>query len=227
MGGVGCSARIVVHARIMDVILIKQRLERTGKKKDCGAIDVMAEYDNRVKSGEMVYAAESETPTENFIVNAIMLHNKVLSDKHLSAIVYAMDASYGDKSPFALLTNLAVLVTSSKTAQNIRWVMLAIQDMLKCNLLAPSDISGPVLDGRRTQNRGLVHLLILKKELKDYLLDDYMVANGFDNAAKRPPYQPNSLQTMCAHEYACVLARTRKHRRKQRYNADAHMHTET
>ena len=157
--------------------MVKQMLEKGGKTLSTAV--VTAEYQKK-----MVYSSDSEPASGNFVESAVAVYNKIIKDKEPQGIIYQLDAAYGDKSPFALVTNLHTLLTCAKTSEYIRWCVCSIEDLLMGNMLAPGDITNTILSGAKTGGKGLIHLLMLKLDIKNHIINEDMGANNYDIEAR-------------------------------------------
>ena len=72
------------------------------------------------------------------------------------------------------------------TPENIEWCFLALADMQKSGRVTPDMISVAGLQGSLAHQggKGLIHLLVFKRELHGYLLDEYMPRKNIPAACK-------------------------------------------
>ena len=128
-------------------------------------------------------AAGSEAVTQNFIDHAIYVHTRALSIDSVRQVVSQFDEEYGPMTVFDSVTKLYQIATQCKTVQNMTWAFAAIADAFANKLLVPGDLGGNTLLGRGPQ-KGILHLLLLKRDMLEYLSEGFLDKYNFDSVVK-------------------------------------------
>ncbi len=96
-----------------------------------------------------------------------------------------MEQHYGHKNPVNSVTKLhAILTRCPSRPQHLEWVMVRLWDSLRSGLFDPKTLSVSCIKGTANGNKGLVSLLLLKKDLNEYFHNEVLAKMDFSAQAK-------------------------------------------
>ncbi|CAE7212943.1 unnamed protein product [Symbiodinium sp. CCMP2456] len=119
----------------------------------------------------------AEEISATWIQNAVKIQNSILSDKDVRNVVLWMEGEYGKSNPLNSIYSLEAIISSTKTREDILWVLDMITHGLKFLGMTPAEFSSRNL-GNKKGGKGVVHLFLFKKMLLEYL-NTWLVSHGF------------------------------------------------
>ena len=118
--------------------------------------------------------AEEISPT--WIQNAVKIQNNILSDKDVRNVVLWMEGEYGKSNPLNSIYALEAIVSTTKTREDILWVLDMMTHGLKFLGMTAAEFSSRNLGNKK--GKGIVHLFLFKKMLLEYL-NTWLVSHRF------------------------------------------------
>jgi hypothetical protein len=106
------------------------------------------------------------------LVDTLTVHKRLLSHGAVANLLLAMDDRPRGTNPFDNAQVLHNIISKGKSTQGIEWVMQGIAHLHRNGVLAKSDMfsSRGIGGTKETGNRGLVDLLLFKKECLGFVL---------------------------------------------------------
>lgn len=99
--------------------------------------------------------SSGENCTQNFVSSALNVWKTVISNPELKAILLLGDEMFGRKNVMDSLTKLeAVVQTARSSPDMIKFMLLTMFDLLLNGDMKAEDMSRPLLQGKRTGNKG-------------------------------------------------------------------------
>ena len=113
-------------------------------------------------------AVMSEKFSTSFIDAALTVDDRLLAIAAVKGVLEWWDQELGLAGPFNSVWKLEAVVHKAKTAAKIQWAIMSLSDQLQMQFITPGSVTKPKL-------RDLyVPVALLKLELKDYLLDEWL-----------------------------------------------------
>jgi hypothetical protein len=120
-----------------------------------------------------------------FVDTAFTVHNRLLFDADIAALLLEMDGKPRRDNPFDGAQTLQTIISKAKTTPRIKWVLMGMVHMLRNGVPAKSEqftIRG-IGGTKETANRGLAHALIFKNKCLAFLLGRLPFNLGFSDGA--------------------------------------------
>jgi hypothetical protein len=170
--------RISTYQRVVEIYLFKAKLIAAHG----GAVSnqrVQDEYNQHVN-----VASKADPINKSWVDMAIKIYEQGLILPEVVDVVVALE-EYGSTSPFNYITVLHGFITKARTKANVVWCFKSLQDYLRSKELRIGDISVRYMIGDTASgNRGLVDLLLLQKDFKEYLLGPILTEMGCSEDVK-------------------------------------------
>jgi len=162
--------------RVFEVVAVKLDLESNGTNKSATVQQVFDDFNAHAE-----FSPAGEILNFNYIDSSMTIYNRALSKNDVYETVAAFDEA--GNSPFDSITKMKQIITECKTEKKITWAFLAIADVFKAKLLVQGDLGGQNLMGK-AGSKGVLHLLVMKQEMCDYLLNEFIDTLDFDSVFK-------------------------------------------
>jgi hypothetical protein len=164
--------RISTYQRVVEIYLFKEKL-MAEHGANVSNQKVQEEYNRNVN-----VASKADPINKSWIDMAMKVYEQGLIFPEVVDVVMALE-EYGSSSPFNYITVLHGFVMKARTKANVLWCFKSLQDYLRSKELRLSDISVRYMIGdTSSNNRGLIDLLLLQKEFKEYLLGPILTEMG-------------------------------------------------
>ena len=162
------------HIQLMCVIMnYKSKQEKA--KKPLSAKELSQQYNQRVG-----VTPGTDAVSDTFIDTASTVHSRLFSDEICRAIVLKCEQTNGKKGPFASIYKIEVHIRKSdKDIKKLRWSLQHNVTLLE-DKEVEREIPMSDLLGKKSGNKGLIDLWIMKKALLTELLTNIPVSIGFD-----------------------------------------------
>jgi hypothetical protein len=169
--------------RVYEVIYFRDVWARTHGRDQASAANIAGEY------AKVKMANGREKVSKSFVDTALTIHNRLLSIPAAEALLLDMDSALPrDSNPFNSVHRLQAIISKcgnspTSSRDNTLWVLRHIRHMVLDLNMDPttSDFSVDGLRGNsKTSNRGLVDLILLKKEALGYLCHKLPVQLGIE-----------------------------------------------
>ena len=121
-------------------------------------------------NAKITLARRSEPVTPHFVDSANTIIARAFNMPDVQQLVQECDMLYGHRSPFDSISKLQGIISKSGTPELIRWVVNCIADLYKSNQIKPGNLGHAELTGYGKGGKGLVDVLILKYQIKEYML---------------------------------------------------------
>jgi hypothetical protein len=182
--------------RVYEVIYFRDVWAWTHGRDQASAVNIAGEY------AKVKMAKGRETVSKSFVDTALTIHSRLLSIPAAETLLLDMDSALPrDCNPFNSVHRLQAIISkcgnsSTSSRDNTLWVLRHIRHMI-LDLNADPTTSDFSVDGLRgnnkTNNRGLVDVILLKKEALGYLCHKLPIQLGIEgglHVAGRNPDQP-------------------------------------
>lgn len=129
-------------------------------------------------------ASSSEAVTESFCDTAVKVYNTILSKEQLRVIVASCDGF--KRSPFDSIYKLEAVINKTRSSDTYMcWCLAYIAESVLVGLADAGEFSIRNLTGKGMGNKGCLDLFMMKKDLLDYILGEFLDSNGFTMSVKR------------------------------------------
>ncbi|CAK0790647.1 unnamed protein product, partial [Prorocentrum cordatum] len=128
---------------------------------------------------QATYATGSEKFTETFIKAASTVWERLLTPPGPRAVLMALDDAYGLANPLNSVYVMEAFAQKTKNGVMLLWTLHGVQDCLDCTLTTPGELNNRALTGKNAGGKGLIDLLMFKKECGDFLIQ-WMERNRID-----------------------------------------------
>jgi len=141
----------------------QEQLEETAGDKTKGK-GLSADAVQKSYNENITVSKESEPVTKSWVDMAIYIYNRALCHDEV--------VDRAAKSPFNYITVLYGFVSKARVAEQIKWCFVAIGDLLASKELRLGDLAGvrTLIGDAPSKTKGLVDLLMLQREMKEYLI---------------------------------------------------------
>ena len=120
-------------------------------------------------------SSRGEQLTVGFIDSAFTIWDRALCKPAVQEVVLAQE-EYRENSIFNESSKLQELVSKAGTDENIEWVFSLVADYFEAEIITHDTLSLRALQGKQNgaNGKGIVHLLVFKKQMLAYFLDALM-----------------------------------------------------
>ena len=139
-----------------EVIAVQSSLQ-----KDLGRQPAKKEISDKFRKNAKLATGRQEDFSENFIVQALIVYEKVLSIPKLAAIIMEQEKRDGQKALWNHMGKLSVLALKTADHDERKWAMDALEDMQVSGGYSSDDLSKNLLQGDRS-HVGVIQLLTFK-----------------------------------------------------------------
>jgi hypothetical protein len=139
-----------------EVIAVQSSLQ-----KDLGRQPTKKEISDKFRKNAKLATGRQEDFSENFIVQALIVYEKVLSIPKLAAIIMEQEKRDGQKALWNHMGKLSVLALKTADHDERKWAMDALEDMQVSGGYSSDDLSKNLLQGDRS-HVGVIQLLTFK-----------------------------------------------------------------
>ena len=139
-----------------EVIAVQSSLQ-----KDLGRQPTKKEISDKFRKNAKLATGRQEDFSENFIVQALIVYEKVLSIPKLAAIIMEQEKRDGQKALWTHMGKLSVLALKTADHDERKWAMDALEDMQVSGGYSSDDLSKNLLQGDRS-HVGVIQLLTFK-----------------------------------------------------------------
>ena len=139
-----------------EVIAVQSSLQ-----KDLGRQPTKKEISDKFRKNAKLAKGRQEDFSENFITQALVVYEKVLSIPKLAAIIMEQEKRDGQKALWNHMGKLSVLAVKTADHDERKWAMDALEDMQVSGGYSSDDLSKNLLQGDRS-HVGVIQLLTFK-----------------------------------------------------------------
>ena len=160
--------------RMYEVVLFKQSRDKASGQ--ALTVDQVAElYSQKVRMSNV-----SEPVSRNFVLSAIRVHKVLFSVPFIRIFLMTCEDKHGVRNPFDSIQKLDVIGMRLKDSADLKWAITCLCDMWQMGSVGET-IGERQLKGQAPgmQGKGLVELAMLKRSLRDVLLNDFVNAKGY------------------------------------------------
>ena len=126
--------------------------------------------------------SKSDKVDAAFVESALTLYRRVLNNPVISEIVRRSDEDFAHNGPFAKVSVLSAVMKKASSPELIEWVVCAVNDLFRNNMMSMGELSWDSLTGYRSPgNKGTVDLLLYKKDMLTFFLEKFVGKHAFDN----------------------------------------------
>lgn len=147
----------------------------------------------------VAFSSSSEKVTLSFVRAALVVWDKLLCHDVLRSMIVHVEETLAGRSPFDSVYKMEAIITKAKDIGKISWCVAALADMVQDHLCGPGELSVRNLTGKGIGNRGVLDLLLYKKDAVEFLLKSWVC--GLALGARRH-CQVNALGSI--HPLACL-----------------------
>lgn len=172
----GTTFRLIAHTPyqiVYEVHRFHARME-TKLGESISAAKISEMYAAHVKAG-----TESEPRTVNMIDQCLMIYRRAFADPTIETSLRWCDNAFGHSSPFGSVSVLHAVVSRTRELPKLQWLVNHIVDMVRNGLADASEISARQISGNFGKSKGLADLALMKKQMLDYFLRNWLPNNGF------------------------------------------------
>lgn len=142
----------------------------------------------------LTLSAASEEITDSFVDMALTISQRLLSHQSIRQALIEADQEFSTRNPLDSTTKLQTIINKAgKDTAKLEWCVLLLLDLHASGALRYDQIGLRALQGGGTKNggKGLLDLLLFKRELLQYMV------NGFCDALKFPPAIKVKIRETC------------------------------
>ena len=165
---------ITTFQRIEEIYVFKAGYLEKNAITTCASKTIAAEYNKRIK----VSKKASEPVNDSFCEMAISIHEKAFIHKQVFDIMMKLEGKHV-AHPLSRIHVLFAFVSRGKTKENIIWAFEAMYDHLQSKEMKMDEIAVRSMTGTKDQ-RGIVDLLTIQREFKEYLLGVSLIELGVE-----------------------------------------------
>ena len=174
--------------KIFDVEAFMDRKARTTGRLTSAACAAMYR-------ASLTISAASEEITDSFVDMALTISQRLLSNQSIRQALIEADQEFSTRNPLDSTTKLQTIINKGgKDTEKIEWCVLLLLDLHASGALRYDQIGLRALQGgsTRTGGKGLLDLLLFKRELMQYMI------HGFVDTLKFPPAIKVKIRETCS-----------------------------
>ena len=95
---------------------------------------------------------------------------RILKVPQACDIVMRLEEQYGLESPLNSAYTMQSFVQKTRTLDNLLWALSGLEDILKTKLTFPNELTNKALTGKNAGGKGLIDLLLYKKEFGEHMI---------------------------------------------------------
>ena len=166
------SMRFTVLMKILDVEAFLDRKARTTGK--LSALACANLYRANVR-----FASSADMITDGFVDMAITVCSRFLGIPTVRKAIIEIDQDVAVENPLDSISKLQLMVNKGKTAANVEWSTLLLLDYVRSDALSADQVSTRSLQGQGSGGKGLVDLLLYKRDCRDHMLTTLLDSYAF------------------------------------------------
>ena len=132
------------------------------------------------------FANSSEKIEARFVRSAMYVYEKIFSNDELLEAVVNIEESAVGKTPFDSVYKLEAIAQKAKIADKITWCIEYLAWLVTRGQCSPGELSVANLNGKGRGGRGLLDLVLYKRDILEYWLNVFPTVTGIptDDVAK-------------------------------------------
>ena len=124
------------------------------------------------------FAGSSEKIEARFVRSATYVHEKILTNEDLLKAVVDVEEKAVGKTPFDSVYKLEAIAQKAKVPDKIAWCIEYLSWLVARELCTPGELSVANLNGKGRGGRGLLDLVLFKKDILEYWLNVFPTIVG-------------------------------------------------